>query len=397
VHFPGHHSDIDLFYAGADVLALTSREDPFPSVILESFDVGVPVLAFSGAGGFEDFLKKTGASLIEPFNCSAFANRIDNYLQDDALRLNLGAAGKRLIDSEFSFRAYVFDLLKLMEINSPRISVVVPNYNYGHLLAERINSIKNQTIAPYEIIVLDDASTDNSSELIAELRNSLELRVVKNKVNSASVFRQWLKGVELAQGDYVWIAEADDLCEPNFIETAIQAFADPELAMSYTESVQMSADGEVLAEHYRDYLADLEPERWLRAYARSGLDEITEVMSVKNSIPNVSAVLFKRDKLHASLKQHIEEVASYQFAGDWALYVRLLEHGNIAFNPAPLNYHRRHSNSVTAGPDKSRHLVEVIRMQAAVSQRYAVCKESQNKAARYKCQLEKSFDLPGVG
>ncbi|MGH8106992.1 MAG: glycosyltransferase, partial [Arenimonas sp.] len=59
-HLPGRQSETDMYYAGADLLALTSREDPFPSVIMESLDVGVPVLAFAGAGGFEAFLKTTG-------------------------------------------------------------------------------------------------------------------------------------------------------------------------------------------------------------------------------------------------------------------------------------------------------------------------------------------------
>lgn len=395
-HFPGRQTDTDLFYAGADILALTSREDPFPSVIMESFDVGVPVIAFSGVGGFEGLLKKTGASLIEAFNCAAFSQTIVQYLKDEALRLKIGLTGKQLVDEEFSFKAYVFDLLKLAEINIPRVSVIVPNYNYAHLLAERMRSITRQNIAPYEIIILDDASTDNSPGLIAELQKTMELRVVKNKENSGSVFRQWQKGVELARGDYVWIAEADDLSEPDFIETTFKAFVDTAVVMSYTESVQINIDGEVIAEHYRDYLSDLEPERWLTSYVRSGIDEITELMSVKNTVPNVSAVLFKRDSLQAVLKEHIDEVTSYNFAGDWALYVRLLAQGKIAFNPAPLNRHRRHADSVTSGANKNRHLSEVQKMQAVVRQRHTVSKKMQGKASRYTRELEQYFGLMAV-
>ncbi len=393
-HFPGRQADTDLFYAGADILALTSREDPFPSVIMESFDVGVPVIAFSGVGGFEGFLKKIGASLIEAFNCAAFSQSIVEHLKNDGMRLKIGLTGKQFVDDEFSFRAYVFDLLKLAKINIPHVSVIVPNYNYAHLLTERLESITRQTVAPYEIIILDDASTDNSLELIAKLQKKMELRVVKNKVNSGSVFQQWQKGIELARGEYIWIAEADDLSEPDFIETAFKAFADSAVVMSYTESVQINNDGEVIAEHYRDYLSDLEPERWLTSYVRSGLEEITEVMSVKNSVPNVSAVLFKRERLQAVLRQYFDEVTSYYFAGDWALYIRLLAEGKIAFNPAPLNRHRRHANSVTSGADKKRHLSEVQKMQAAVSQRHTVSKKMQDKADTYIRELEHYFGLP---
>lgn len=395
-HLPGRQSDTDVYYAGADVLALTSREDPFPSVIMEALDVGVPVLAFSGAGGFEDFLKKTGVAMIDAFDCAAFANAIELLLLDESRRQKIGNVGMQLVAEECSFRAYIFDLLAFAGIVLPRISVVVPNYNYAHLLTERINSINLQTISPYEIIVLDDASTDDSADVILQLQKKQELRVVSNQVNSGSVFQQWLKGVEMASGDYVWIAEADDLSAPTFIETALQAFADTDLVMSYTESIQMGVNGEMLVRHYRDYLADLGPERWLAPYTESGKREITEVMAVKNSVPNVSAVVFKRDPLHKVLREHIDEIASYRFAGDWALYVRLLEQGKIAFHSAPLNSHRRHGNSVTSGSDKCRHYNEVVRMQEAVGQRHVLSDAIKAKAARYKGELQQYFCLAVV-
>lgn len=393
IHFPGRQTDTDLYYAGADLLALTSREDPFPSVIMEAFDVGVPVIAFSGVGGFGDFLKKAGAPLIAPFDCDAFSEAIDVLLTQDSLRLQAGRTGQECIASEFSFRAYVFDLLQLAGIVIPRVSVIVPNYNYARLLHERIHTIVRQTIAPFEIIVLDDASTDGSAALIAEMQKTMELRFVANAINSGSVFRQWRKGVEMARGDYVWIAEADDLSSPLFLETALQAFADHDPVMSYTESLQMGADGEILVHHYRDYLADLDPGRWLKPYVHSGIGEITEVMAVKNSVPNVSAVVFRREVLQTVLNEHMDEIGSYKFAGDWALYVRLLEHGEIAFNPAPLNSHRRHAGSVTSGSDKSLHLNEVVRMQNTVRRRHAVSSVVQSKADDYIRELERYFGL----
>lgn len=392
-HFPGRQSDTDLYYAGADVLALTSREDPFPSVIMEALDVAVPVIAFSGAGGFVDFLEKTGSPLISPFDCTAFADAIAQFLNDDDLRQGVGKAGRELVAAEFSFRAYVFDLLQWAGIRLPRISVVVPNFNYARLLTERIESIQHQSIAPFEIIVLDDASTDDSVAVIAKLQKVHGLRVIVNDQNSGSVFRQWLKGVELATGDYVWIAEADDLSASTFIETVLKAFEDPEVVMSYTESIQMGPDGETLAGHYRDYLADLEPERWKTAYVYPGKVEITEVMAVKNSVPNVSAVLFRREKLLECLLKYFDEIASYKVAGDWALYARLLDSGKIAFHPAALNRHRRHVESVTSASDKRQHLNEVIRMQASIDQRHVISKSIQDKASDYVKALELYFGL----
>ncbi|MFX8262451.1 glycosyltransferase family 2 protein, partial [Acinetobacter baumannii] len=89
-----------------------------------------------------------------------------------------------------------------------RVSVVVPNFNYRRFLEARLRSIASQTLPPYEIIVLDDASTDGSMEELLRLQPLLspELRIIKNHSNSGSVFRQWYAGVREAQGDYIWIA-----------------------------------------------------------------------------------------------------------------------------------------------------------------------------------------------
>ena len=65
---------------------------------------------------------------------------------------------------------------------TPIVSVVIPNYNYARYLDERINSILNQTFSDFEIILLDDASTDNSIEIIDKYKNNpLQSHCIVNK------------------------------------------------------------------------------------------------------------------------------------------------------------------------------------------------------------------------
>ena len=88
-----------------------------------------------------------------------------------------------------------------------KVSIIVPNYNYERYLKERINSILNQTYTDYELILLDDASTDNSAELLAKYKNHPKVsHVIINKENSGSPFKQWMKGILLAKGEWIWIA-----------------------------------------------------------------------------------------------------------------------------------------------------------------------------------------------
>ncbi|TGV96003.1 glycosyltransferase family 2 protein, partial [Mesorhizobium sp. M2D.F.Ca.ET.145.01.1.1] len=131
-----------------------------------------------------------------------------------------------------------------------------PNYNYARYLGARLNSIADQTTRPYELIVLDDASTDESVQVIEQFLADCDIpcRLVVNAQNSGSVFRQWMRGVEMARGDYVWIAEADDLADPGFLAELLPAFERDEVVMSYCQSRQIDGAGRVLSEHYLDYV-----------------------------------------------------------------------------------------------------------------------------------------------
>ena len=91
-----------------------------------------------------------------------------------------------------------------------KVSVVVPNYNYARYIEKRLDSIVRQTYPIYELIVLDDCSSDNSVEVIerklAKINKQypeIKTRIVKNEKNSGKAMQQWKKGFELATGDYV--------------------------------------------------------------------------------------------------------------------------------------------------------------------------------------------------
>ena len=105
----------------------------------------------------------------------------------------------------------------------PAVSVIVPNYNHAPFLRRRLDSIFNQTYQDFEVIILDDCSSDNSKEIIEQYRNRPQItHIVYNEVNSGSPFKQWAKGFDLAKGEYIWIAESDDWAELNFLEETVQ-------------------------------------------------------------------------------------------------------------------------------------------------------------------------------
>src|SRR6266851_10178053 len=100
----------------------------------------------------------------------------------------------------------------------PTVSIIVPNYNHARYLRRRIDSILSQTYQDFELILLDDSSTDNSREILDSYRDNPKVRIEFNAKNSGSPFKQWNKGVGLAHGKYVWIAESDDYADEHLLE-----------------------------------------------------------------------------------------------------------------------------------------------------------------------------------
>ena len=390
VHFIGFRNHTGPYYAAASVFALTSREDPYPSTALEALDAGVPVYMVSGTGGIADLSKTSDAVVVlEDDDPTRFANTLMELLANSDELEAVAEAGLDLVRHKFGFLSFVGDMLRLLDEPMPKISVVIPNFNYAHHLSHRIASVLNQSLPVWEIIFLDDKSSDDSVSVARKLLHNcgIRYRIIENETNSGSVFSQWQKGVDLAEGDIVWIAEADDWAGRDFLKTAAAAFSDPEVAVSYTQSNQVSGESEILAASYLDYVADVDPERWRRPFVTDGRWEIANGLSVKNTLPNVSGVLFRRDLIKRVLSRHMDEIRSYRVAGDWCVYALLGLMGKFAYDPRPLNYHRRHSSSVTISRFSRAEWDEIRRMQAFVQGLADVSDDMKARAQKYLSKL----------
>lgn len=384
------------YYDGADVFALTSREDPFPSVLLEAMDAGLSTVAFAGAGGFESLLERGGGVLASYGDVGAFANAVSELVDAQQERSRRGAQAANAIARDYSMFSYAFDLASHLQAAIPRISVIVPSYNYARFLPARLQSILQQTHPLFELIVLDDQSTDDSLQIARRaLRDApCDWSIIENVTKASSVFEQWRRGVEAARGDLIWIAEADDLSEPRFLEQVSAALREPNVALSYCQSRQIDQNDRFLDSDYLAYVSDVDPQRWRSAYISAGRDEITTALSVKNTIPNVSACIFRADILRRALAQNFDEISRYKVAGDWVTYIRVLAHGDIAYTPEALNLHRRHSGSVTASAlSPAEALREIEEVQALVAREFTPPATARDAARTYAARLRREFGL----
>lgn len=349
VSFRGPTDDPRAYFAAGDIFCLPSREDPFPLVCLEAAEAGLPVVCFDGAGGMPALVRE-GAGCVVPFgDVDEMAVQTARLIADSTLRDTLGRNGRSLVLERHTTETQVPQLLascRAVVRGRPRVSIIIPNYNYARYLEGRMRSVYEQTATDFEVIILDDGSTDGSLELLREYEARPNTRILATTTNSGSVFRQWLRGLSMANGDLVWIAEADDRCESSFLDRLVPHFDDPDVVLAYCHSRVIDGNGALVEDlDYRDgYLGDLSATKWLVPYHCPGTREVEEGLGVRNTIPNVSAVVFRK----SAVTGLVASLTKYRFSGDWLLYLHLASRGAFCYDPEGLNFHRRHDRSVVA-------------------------------------------------
>lgn len=224
----------------------------------------------------------------------------------------------------------------------PSVSVIIPNYNHAAFLQQRIESVLNQTYKDFEVIILDDASTDNSKDVIEQYSELPTIsNIVYNKTNCGSACEQWYKGVLLAKGEYIWIAESDDMSSPHFIEKMMLLLQDNKTGIAYCRTMQTDEAGnEVGLNLWPDALDD---KRWERAYFNTGINELQNYFLYRNVIVNASSAIVKKDKALPAIEYVLQK--NMHYCGDWLFYAIILSSCNITYLPEVLNFQRYHSST----------------------------------------------------
>jgi len=235
----------------------------------------------------------------------------------------------------------------------PLVSVIVPNYNHAAYLEERLQSIYGQSYDHIEVILLDDASTDDSRRILQTWadRHPDRTRCHFNEENSGGVFYQWKKGLSLARGELVWIAESDDSCSPDFLHELVRCFQTEgvRLAFARTEFVEGTPPRTVWTQS--QYLHDLGGAPvWEQPFIRSAHALVKHYWIVKNIVPNVSGAVFR----HPGNLPLFEDEGwlSLRLCGDWVFYTTFVRGGLVAYNPTAVNHYRQHAANTSVNAQK---------------------------------------------
>lgn len=235
----------------------------------------------------------------------------------------------------------------------PKVSIIVPNYNHAPYLRQRLESIYRQTYQNIEVILLDDGSSDESTQILEEYRQRYPniTRCYFNNKNSGSVFCQWKRGIEMAQGELIWIAESDDYCSENLLEELVKFFANEAVMLAFCRTVFVNGDTSQQIWSLEEYLADLvDPTLWSQPFIKSAHQLVNEAWAVKNIIPNVSSAVFRNPRKLELLED--ENWKRMKICGDWVFYLHIIRGGLVAYSPNATNFYRIHNQNTSVNTYK---------------------------------------------
>ncbi|TZF86200.1 glycosyltransferase family 2 protein (plasmid) [Pedobacter sp. BS3] len=268
------------------------------------------------------------------------------------------------------------------------VSVIIPNYNHAQFLEKRIDSILHQTYQDFEVIILDDCSTDNSKEIISQYHNNSHVsHVVYSKTNSGSPFKQWLKGIELAKGNYIWIAESDDFCDNNFLHVATSRLDTGNIDLFFCKSIRVDENNNLLDE-LEWWYHDMSGSRWTENYTNAGDSEIRTYLYKKNVIVNASAVVFQNKP---DICKYLKNIQEFKYCGDWLFWLQYLKCSKqLSYSTDTQNFFRYHQATTrgSASIDRNREIAEIFKW--IVSNNYYL-----NKKELIDYFIKNHIKLPG--
>lgn len=226
---------------------------------------------------------------------------------------------------------------------NPKVSIIIPSYNHATFLIQRLESVFNQTFQDFEVILLDDKSTDESVTVLEMYANHPKVsHFIVNDENSGTPFKQWQRGIQLAQGKYIWIAESDDYCELTFLSKLMKCTDEDSLiGIAYCQTNDVNEKGNYLR-HRINYTSRFQPNIWEKDFVKDGQEFVESYLSFFNVIPNASAVIFKKKLVEDSIFS--TSLMQMKMCGDWYFWIHIALKSKVCFLAETLNHFREHQS-----------------------------------------------------
>jgi glycosyltransferase involved in cell wall biosynthesis len=211
------------------------------------------------------------------------------------------------------------------------ISICLATYNGEKYLKEQLDSLVNQTIRPYEVIVQDDCSTDNTVEIVKQYTEKLNLKIYVNEVNLGFT-KNFESVLQKATGDFIAPCDQDDVWDGNKLEVLLLSIENYSLV--YSNSLLVDSDGQSLGERLSNRIGNL------------FLDSMTPLNFIFANSISAHAMLFKKELL-----QYIFPFPKNIFFDAW-IGCNAASLNGVKYLDYDLVYYRQHDSNTIGNKQK---------------------------------------------
>ena len=209
----------------------------------------------------------------------------------------------------------------------PLVTVYITNYNYGAYLEKAVESVLNQSMKDFELIIIDDGSTDNSREIIEKYKNRDGIRIIYQKNKGLNVTNNI--ALRTADGKYIMRLDADDYLESTALEKLSGRLeADPELGLVFPDYYLVDKDDNVLSEE-----------------RRHNFDEEVKLL---DQAAHGACTMIRVD----FLKDVGGYNESYNCQDGYELWVKFTQKYKVTNINEPLFYYRQHGGNLTSNENR---------------------------------------------
>ncbi len=268
--------------------------------------------------------------------------------------------------------------------NMSSIDIIVPCYRYGRYLRECVSSILTQSVSTVRVLIINDASPDNTGEVAKELVIAdSRVSYLEHASNKGHIYT-YNEGTEWASADYLLLLSADDYLLPGALYRAIALMQNnPEVGLTFGNAIETTESGK---SRQTDCIAC---ERDIRIMSGR---EFISFSGPRNLVPTPTAVV--RTVLQKKLGGYRKDLPH---TGDMELWLRLAAHAPVGFIRTPQAVYRRHGSNMSLSYSAQRFLPDLEQRKAALDYFFQSCEHIITNSAEVQEALLYSLALDAVG
>lgn len=203
------------------------------------------------------------------------------------------------------------------------VSIIMPSYNTAKYIKETIDSVLSQTYEAWELIIVDDCSTDNTDEVVLPFLKDTRIRYIKNEKNSGAALSR-NRALREAKGKWIAFLDSDDLWVPDKLEKQIRFMEEHNYAFTYT-----------------DYMIQLNGE-W-QPYIYTGPNVVNKRRMYNYCYFSTITVMYDRERIG------LIQIEDLRKNNDYAMWLQAIEKSNCYRCPECMSFYIKHEGSVSSG------------------------------------------------